>query len=108
MTLTDLLIKSAKNTKKYLKNDPRGLRGGGVKKMCFFQNFCLYYLGGHAKFQNPTICSSVVLVTVVTREQENKRSVKNNENSASTDGGPRSQAIILSMDKLNNNTCTLC
>ena len=54
---------------KYLKIEPRGLGGGGIKKCVFFlQNFCLCYL----KFQIPRTCPSVVLVTVVrpTREQQ--------------------------------------
>ena len=40
--------------------------------MFFFQNFCLYYLGGHAKFQNPTICPSVVLGTAGTTTTSEK------------------------------------
>ena len=36
--------------KKYLKTDPRGLGGGGVKKM-FFSEFLFILFRGHAKCQ---------------------------------------------------------
>ena len=41
--------------------------GGLSQKTIFFQNFCLYYLGGHAKFQISTICPYWAVTT--TREK---------------------------------------
>jgi hypothetical protein len=34
------------------------------------QNFCLYYLGGHAKLQIPMICPYWVLTTAPTRKEK--------------------------------------
>jgi hypothetical protein len=61
----------------------RGGRGGGRVKKIFFQNFCLYYFGGHAKFQIPTICPYWGLATAATRKQqeEEDKKKKNMQNS---------------------------
>ena len=40
-----------------VKIDPQGARGWG-SEFFFCQNFYLYYLGAHAKFQNPTTTPS--------------------------------------------------
>ena len=58
----------------------------GVRIFFFYPNFCLYYLGGHAKFQIPTICPYWGLATAATRRRKEKR-----KNSAHADGGPRSR-----------------
>ena len=60
----------------------RGGRGGAkFKKLFFFQNFCLYYFGGHTKFQFPTICPYWVLSTVATTTRKEKNKEKNTKNS---------------------------
>ena len=62
---------------KYLKNlkiDLRG-QGGAESKKYFFQNFCLYYFGGHAKFQIPTICPYWGLATAARKKKKRKRKV---------------------------------
>ena len=46
--------------------------GGLSQKTIFFQNFCLYYLGGHAKFQIPTICPYLVLTTAARKNNKEK------------------------------------
>ena len=60
--------------KKNLKIDPSGAgRGPNQKNVFFFRIFVYIIQGGHAKFQNPTTCPSLVLVTVAC--QENKRKI---------------------------------
>ena len=40
------------------KNRPQGARGGGRGQIFFYPNFYYFFLGAHAKFQNPTTTPS--------------------------------------------------
>ena len=67
-----------------------------IKKLFFLQNFCLYILGGHAKFRYPTISAYWVLSTAVTRKENN-----NNNNNKK-----RKISKIVAIRRLSATACT--